>query len=78
MVKKNLVPEYAKQYVLDNIDQMAKSRMIDRVQNISCPNCQRTMPSRFLMRQHMKQCYNTQEKQKENEPIVADFKPYFY
>ena len=74
LIRKKLIPDYAVKYVKDNIKNDAYNRQKDRVKSISCPLCGITLPSRFLMRQHIK----IHGQAKDNEPFIADTKAYFY
>ena len=77
LLRKKLVPEYTKSYILDNIPAMAWNRTIDRVKWLRCPQCNIEVPSRMLMHQHLKYCRNTEKNLKENENITTDTKVSF-
>lgn len=66
LIRKELVPNHAIQYIKDNIKTDGQNRMKDRIKTISCPICGIILPSRFLMRQHIK----IHGEAKENEPKV--------
>lgn len=74
LTRKNLIPEYTKSYVIDNIPKMAYNRTLDKIRFLSCPNCKIQLPSRMLMHQHLKYCNNVEKNLKENETIVTDTK----
>lgn len=73
LIRKELVPHYTTNYIKDNIRADAITRTKDKIQYLSCPVCGITLPSRFLMRQHIK----IHGEAKDNEPKVYDIKPYF-
>lgn len=73
LLRKELVPKYTTNYILDNLKADAHNCMIDRVKSTSCPICGINLPSRFLMRQHVK----IHGQAKDNDPFVVDTKPYF-
>jgi hypothetical protein len=73
LIRKGLVPEYTHNYIMSNLHVDAQNRNKDHIKNTSCPICGINLPSRFLMRQHVK----IHGQAKDNEPFVVDTKPYF-
>lgn len=80
LIRKELVPKHTIKYIQDNIITDAKNRHKDRVQEISCPVCHITLPSRFLLRQHIKihtEKLRYMEKLKDDASITYNAPVYF-
>lgn len=80
LIRKELVPKHTIKYIQDNIRTDALNRPKDRIQEISCPVCHITLPSRFLLRQHIKihtEKLRYMEKLKDDASITYNAPVYF-